>query len=105
MQTSMKLPEGLSARGRVYSNLLSSMSISAVLAFVTGANVAHAAYPATSTIANFFDALQDTAFDYLFWLLQYMFPVLVTIAVIAGIWGLVMGIIYLRGIRKHGRGR
>jgi len=57
--------------------------------------------PATSTIATFGDQLQSTGFDYLFWILQYIFPVLITIAVIGIIWGVVMGIVHMHARKRR----
>jgi len=57
--------------------------------------------PATSTIAAFFTTLQDTAWDLLFFVLQYIFPILVTLAVIAIVWGVVLGIIRMRSGKRR----
>lgn len=57
--------------------------------------------PATTTIAAFFTTLQDTAWDLLFFVLQYIFPILVTLAVIAIVWAVVMRIVHLGGRRKR----
>lgn len=51
---------------------------------------------ATSTVETFFSGIVGTGFDMLFYVLELIFPVLLTIGVIALVWAVARGVFKMR---------